>query len=59
MASKTKLDLDEHNAGVYMDIAQDMFDKKKGTFTFVVRINAKKIVDYVKLETVPYGGNDN
>lgn len=47
--------ISEHNAKAYMDIARDMFVQKKGIFTFIVRIDGKKIVDYVQLESMNYG----
>jgi hypothetical protein len=44
-----------HNAKCYMDIARDMYTQQKGIFTFIVRIDGKKIVDYVLLESMNYG----
>jgi hypothetical protein len=46
--------LDPHNAMVYLDIARDIFQKKEGVFTFIIRIDGKKIVDYVQMETITY-----
>jgi hypothetical protein len=46
--------LDPHNAKVYMDVATDIFKKKEGVFSFIIRIDGKKIVDYVQLETTEY-----
>lgn len=37
-----------------MDIARDMFDKKNGLFSFIIRVDGKKIVDYVQLESILY-----
>lgn len=48
-------EISEHNAKPYMDIARDMYTQQKGLFTFVVRIDGKKIVDYVQLESINYG----
>jgi len=45
----------EHNAKCYMDIARDIFTKKEGVFTFIVRVDGKKIVDYVQMESITYG----
>jgi hypothetical protein len=50
-----KDNISEHNAKCYMDIAKDMYVQKKGVFTFIVRIDGKKIVDYVQLESINYG----
>ena len=47
--------ISEHNIKAYMDIANDMFVQKTGIFTFIVRIDGKKIVDYVSLESIDYG----
>lgn len=47
--------ISEHNARAYMDIAEDMLKQKKGLFTFIVRIDGKKIVDYVLMESINYG----
>ena len=47
--------ISEHNAKPYMDIAQDMYKQKKGYFTFMLRIDGKKICDYVLMESVLYG----
>lgn len=51
--------LSEHNAKCYMDIARDILDQKQGVFTFVIRIDGKKIVDYVQMENKTYGGSDS
>lgn len=58
---KLKGKITQHNAQVYMDIANDMFGEKQGVFTFVIRVDTKKIVDYVRMETLSYGpgGEDN
>lgn len=50
-----KDDISEHNAKAYMDIAKDMFTQNRGIFTFIVRIDGKKIVDYVQYESMNYG----
>lgn len=46
--------ISQHNAQVYMDMARDMFDKKSGLFSFILRIDGKHIVDYVQLESFIY-----
>jgi hypothetical protein len=46
--------ISEHNAQVYMDMARDMFDKKNGIFSFIVRVDGKHIVDYVQLDNFNY-----
>lgn len=43
-----------HNSQVYMDMAKDMLNKKDGLYSFVLRIDGKKIVDYVQLESFMY-----
>jgi len=43
-----------HNMRPHMDIARDMLKKKSGLFSFVLRINAGKIVDYVRQETITF-----
>lgn len=58
MASKIKDKISEHNAKAYMDIAKDMFTQKQGLFTFIIRVDGKKIVDYVLMESVNYGGTN-
>ena len=50
-----KDNISRHNLKAYMDIATDMFAQKKGIFTFIVRIDGKKVVDYVQLELINYG----
>jgi hypothetical protein len=55
MAEQLKDKICEHNLQVYMDIARDIFDKKEGVFTFIVRIDGKKIVDYVQMQSKDYG----
>jgi len=52
--AKLKDKVSEHNAQVYMDIASDMFASKQGVFSFIVRVDGKKIVDYVLMETMNY-----
>lgn len=37
-----------------MDMAKDMLNKKDGLYSFVLRIDGKKIVDYVQLESFMY-----
>lgn len=46
--------ISEHNAKCYMDIVKDMFSQKRGVFTFILRVDGKKIVDYVLMESVSY-----
>jgi len=46
--------ISEHNAAVYMDMAKDMLDKKDGLYSFVLRVDGKKVVDYVQLESFMY-----
>lgn len=59
MENVAKDKLSEHNAKCYMDIARDIFDQKTGVFTFVVRIDGKKIVDYVQMENITYDRRPN
>jgi hypothetical protein len=59
MAETLKDKVSEHNAKCYMDIARDIFDKKEGVFTFIVRVDGKKIVDYVQMESITYGGRNS
>jgi len=47
--------LSVHNAQVYMDIARDIFAQKQGVFTFIVKVDGKKIIDYVQMENIHYG----
>lgn len=47
--------LSEHNVKAYMDIARDIFDQKQGVFTFIVKVDGKKIIDYVQMENIQYG----
>jgi hypothetical protein len=47
--------ISEHNAKVYMDIANDMFKQGRGLFSFVVKVDGKHIVDYMVLEMINYG----
>ncbi len=54
-----KYKVEPHNGGVYMDIGKDMLAQKSGVFTFIIRVDGKKIVDYVQMETINYGGRDN
>lgn len=54
MADLIKDKISEHNAMAYMDIAKDMYNKGEGVFTFIVRIDGKKIVDYVMMESISY-----
>lgn len=58
MTDKLKDHVSEHNAKVYMIIAEDMLKKKQGVFTFVLKIDSKKICDYVSYESVN-GGEDS
>lgn len=49
-----KDDISVHNAQSYMDVANDMFFHKTGVFTFTLRVDGKKIVDYVPYESFDY-----
>lgn len=48
----TEIKIIPHNMKPHLDIARDMLKKKTGLFSFVLRINAGKIVDYVKQEII-------
>jgi hypothetical protein len=57
MTEKLKDHISEHNAKVYMLIAEEILKKKQGVFTFVLKIDGKKICDYVSYESVNGGEN--
>jgi len=44
------LSIREHNWKPHTDIEQDISSKKNGLFSFVLRVNAGNIVDYVLIE---------
>lgn len=46
--------ISQHNLMVYQDIARDMMHKGNGTFSFVIKIDGKHIIDYVQLESYMY-----
>lgn len=46
----------QHNKQAHLDIVKDMIKQKEGIFTFILRINAGNIVDYVLMENESYKG---
>lgn len=46
--------LKAHNIEPHKDIALAMLKKKTGLFTFILRINAGRIVDFVEMEYFQY-----
>jgi len=55
MANQLKDKISEHNAKAYLDVAKDMLIQRKGIFTFTLKIDGKKVVDYVHWESYNYG----
>jgi len=51
---KTVLPIKEHNIKPFLDIAKDIDVKKNGLFSFVLRCDKGKIVDYVNIENVKF-----
>lgn len=49
---KYELKIRPHNMQAHLDIEKDIDKKKDGVFTFVLRVNAGNIVDYVLMEYI-------
>ena len=49
---KTRVTIKTHNKQAYIAMMRDMFAKKNGVFSFVVRCDSGRIVDYVNMENV-------
>lgn len=52
---KYDLEIRPANLEAHKDIAVEMLKKKKGLFTFILRINKSNIVDFVSMEYETYG----
>jgi len=46
-----KEQISQANAPVYMDVATDMLKKKNGLFSFIIKIDGKRISDYVMMDS--------
>ncbi len=46
------LDVREHNKQVYCALFEEMEKKKNGLFTFIIRVSAGDIVDFVIYENI-------
>jgi len=49
----TQLVMREHNKEVYKELIKDMLAHGNGLFSFVLRISAGDIVDYVIMDNIP------
>ena len=47
-----ELSISKHNQQAHTDIEKDIENKKNGLFTFILRVNSGKIVDYNLMEYV-------
>lgn len=45
-----ELKVREHNKQVYIDILKGMQYKENGLYSFIIRVNAGNIVDFVEME---------
>ncbi len=43
--------ISEHNAPAYLDMATDMLKKKNGLFSFIIKVDWKRISDYVMMDS--------
>lgn len=49
----TQLVMREHNKEVYKELVKDMLAHGNGLFSFVLRVSAGDIVDYVIMDNIP------
>ena len=49
----TQLVMREHNKLVYQELLKDMKEHGNGLFSFVIRVSAGDIVDYVIMDNLP------
>lgn len=49
----TELKVGEHNKRVYEELVKDMQVHKSGLFSFILRVSAGEIVDYVVMDNIP------
>lgn len=57
MEKPAQIVIDAHNKKAHLDIARDMLLKGNGLFSFTLRVNGGKIVDYVYMEGKKYEAN--
>jgi hypothetical protein len=48
--TKTRITIKAHNKLAYMSMMRDMLAKKNGIYSFVLRCDSGRIVDYVFME---------
>lgn len=49
----TQLTIREHNKEVYKELVKDMVAHGNGLFSFIIRVSAGEIVDYVVMDNIP------
>ena len=49
----TQLIMREHNKAVYHELVKDMVVHGNGLFSFILRVSAGNIVDYVIMDNIP------
>jgi len=50
--NKTRIEIKAHNKQAYMAMMRDILSKRNGIYSFVLRCDSGRIVDYVHLQNI-------